>query len=322
VTDLVSSEDVDAVAVTVKVPHHANIVGAAIAAGKNVYCEWPLGNGVDEARTLAKLAREKGVLAVAGLQSRFAPELMYLRELLDEGYVGEVLSSSIVASGMWFGPTVDQRSAYTLDDKYGATMLTIGVGHLLSAVEAALGPIVELSATLATRRSTALNTNTREVVARLSADQVMVNGRLANGAVISLHYRGGSSRGPGLSWDINGTQGDLRVSGAGGHPQMVPLELSGGSGEEASLLPIILPLRLSGDTSDGPMVGNVRRVWAAIAEDLRTGSHKAPTFDDAVRTHELLATIIEAANSGQRIKRNRLDVSISVIYGSVTEVGV
>ena len=71
--DLVNSPAVDVVAITVKVPYHFELASAALGAGKAVYCEWPLGNGLHEAETLAALAKTKGVLAVAGLQARFAP---------------------------------------------------------------------------------------------------------------------------------------------------------------------------------------------------------------------------------------------------------
>jgi hypothetical protein len=70
--DLVNSADVDVVAITVKVPYHFELASAALAAGKAVYCEWPLGNGLKEATQLAALAKKKGVLAVAGLQARSA----------------------------------------------------------------------------------------------------------------------------------------------------------------------------------------------------------------------------------------------------------
>src|SRR5437867_4232419 len=40
---MVTQPDIDVVAVTIKVPHHRELVGAALAAGKAVYCEWPLG---------------------------------------------------------------------------------------------------------------------------------------------------------------------------------------------------------------------------------------------------------------------------------------
>jgi predicted dehydrogenase len=53
---LVTQSDIDLVAVTVKVPHHRELVSAALAAGKAVYCEWPLGLDLADARAMAALA--------------------------------------------------------------------------------------------------------------------------------------------------------------------------------------------------------------------------------------------------------------------------
>src|SRR5216684_8933570 len=55
--ELVNSPAVDVVAVTVKVLYHLELATAALEAGKAVYCEWPLGNGLEEAETLAALAK-------------------------------------------------------------------------------------------------------------------------------------------------------------------------------------------------------------------------------------------------------------------------
>src|SRR5438094_9464831 len=150
--DLVNRRDVDVVAVTVKVPHHLELATAALDAGKAVYCEWPLGNGLDEARRLAALAKKKGVLAVAGLQARSAPSVAYVRDLIKQGYVGEVLSTTLVGSGMGWGSTVEPLNAYLNDRKNGATMLSIAVGHTADALCHCLGEVRELSATLAMRR--------------------------------------------------------------------------------------------------------------------------------------------------------------------------
>jgi predicted dehydrogenase len=302
VDEMVASPDVDIIAVTVKVPHHLAVVNAAIDAGKHVYCEWPLGNGLEEARAMALRARQRGVRGIIGTQAMFAPEVQYLRDLIAEGYVGEVLSTTLVGTGMNWGPVVQDANAYTLDARNGATMTTIPLGHTLAALLSVLGPVAELSAMTALRRKSALNVDTGSVIPMTSHDQVLVSAMLESQAPLFVHYRGGMAHGSGLCWEINGTDGDLRITGPGGHTQFVPLSLSGGRGDANSLQPIPLPAPLAADTADGPRVGNVRRVYAAMARDLREGTSLAPSFDDAVDLHRVLAAIEQAAVSGLRVR--------------------
>src|SRR5437588_7685138 len=92
---MVTQPGIDVVAVTVKVPHHRELVSAALAAGRAVYCEWPLGRDLDEARTMAALAAEQEGRTVVGLQGRQAPAIEFVQELLDDGYVREVLSTTM-----------------------------------------------------------------------------------------------------------------------------------------------------------------------------------------------------------------------------------
>src|SRR5881398_3181522 len=153
--DLVNRADVDVVAITVKVPDHLELATAALDAGKAVYCEWPLGNGLTEAETLAALAKTKGVLAVTGLQARAAPPVAYVRDLIEEGYVGDVLSTTLIGSGMGWGEIVPPYNAYLNDKDSGATMLSIALGHAGDALCHCLGEVRELSATMTGRRTTA-----------------------------------------------------------------------------------------------------------------------------------------------------------------------
>src|SRR5213593_3191056 len=142
---LVSQPDVDVVAVTVKVPQHRELVSAALLAGKAVYCEWPLGRDLDDARAMAALADERGVRTVVGLQARQAPAIEFARQLLGDGYVGEVLSTTMVGLSVP-GDVVVRPNAYMLDETNGANVLTIAVGHSVDALNHVLGEFAELSA--------------------------------------------------------------------------------------------------------------------------------------------------------------------------------
>src|SRR3954453_10990200 len=239
--DLVNSRAVDVVAVTVKVPHHLELATAALDAGKAVYCEWPLGNGLKEAETLAALASEARVLAVAGLQARSAPAVAYVRDLIEQGYVGEVLSTTLIGSGMGWGPMVEPYNAYLVDKDNGATMLSIALGHAADALCHCLGEARELSATMTARRTTAEVEGTGESIPMTAEDQIAVSGLLDGGAAFAIHYRGGASRGTNLLWEINGTEGDLQLTSAGGQPQIFDLELRGGNGAQATLDALPVP---------------------------------------------------------------------------------
>src|SRR5215213_5355299 len=120
---LVTRPDVDMVAVTVKVPHHRELVSAALVAGKAVYCEWPLGRDLDDARAMAALAAQQGVRTVVGLQGRQAPAIEFVNELVRDGYVGDILSTTMVGISVP-GDAVVKANAYMLDNTSGA-LLTI-----------------------------------------------------------------------------------------------------------------------------------------------------------------------------------------------------
>jgi predicted dehydrogenase len=307
VTALVTAAEVDIVTVAVKVPAHRAIVTAAIEAGKHVYCEWPLGNGLAEAEELAALARTNGVLGVVGTQARVAPEIEHLRRLIADGFVGEVLSTTLTArGGGWGGSIPDKRtSAYLLDRANGVTMLTIPIGHTLAGLRDVLGEIAEVSAVVATRRTTARAADSGETLPMSAPDQVLVSGVLAGGAPVSIHYRGGMAReSEGLLWEINGTDGDIRVSGAGsrGHAQLVQLSLEGARGDETVFRPIEIPASYRSGWPEDVVPGNVARVYAKMAQDLREGTRTAPSFEDAVALHRVIAAIETAAESGRRTR--------------------
>lgn len=303
--ELVAAPEVDIVTVAVKVPPHLEIVKAAIGAGKHVYCEWPLGNGLAEAEEMAALAQARGVLGVVGTQAHVAPEIEYLRDLITDGFVGEMLSTTLVARGgalQGGGSIPDKKTwAYLLDRSNGATLLTIPVGHTLAALRGVFGDFAEVSSVLAVRRPTALATDIGETLPVTAPDQVLVSGTFASGVPISIHYRGGAARdGDGLFWDIHGTGGDIRVSGSSGHMQMVQLSLEGARGDEKTFRPLEVPASYRSGWPEDVESGNVARLYARMAQDLRDGTHTAPSFEDAVAVHRIIAAIERAAESGCR----------------------
>ncbi|HEY0493469.1 MAG TPA: Gfo/Idh/MocA family oxidoreductase [Candidatus Dormibacteraeota bacterium] len=302
---LVAQPDIDVVAVTVKVPHHREIVSVALAAGKSVYCEWPLGRDLEDARAMAALAARQGVRTLVGLQARQAPAIAFVQQLLQDGYVGEVLSTTIVGLSIP-GDIVVQANAYMLDKANGANLLTVPVGHSLDILNYVLGEFSELSAVSDVRRPLITVKETRERIVKTSADQIAVIGTLRSGATASMHVREAVAGGAGFLWEINGTDGTLRITADAAVPGIFPLTVAGAQGgnQPAELaVPVALTQKWPALTAlEGAPAFNVGRAYAAFAADIANGTHTVPDFDDALRRHKVIDAIERSASTGRRVK--------------------
>lgn len=299
---LIERPDVDLVVVAVKVADHQALTRAALAAGKMVFTEWPLGVDLTQAEDLDAQARRAGVRTFVGLQARFAPQVRYARDLVASGALGRVLSTSLVGSGMIWGDAIPPNFAYTLDRDAGAGVGPVALLHALEAVTFVLGDFQDVEATSGVRRPQVRVGDSAQIVAATSPDHIALSGTLADGVLASVLYRGGAVRGPNLRWEINGTDGDLVISAEFGNFQVADLTIEGAWGSAPRMTPLELPpsYQAGAGGADGGFGANTLRAYEAIAHDLATGQSTVPDFAYAVRRHRLLAAIERAALVGAR----------------------
>jgi predicted dehydrogenase len=88
--ELTHHPEVDVVHVCTTNNLHARLAESAIVAGKHVVCEKPLAASADEAWRLARLARERGVLAAVPYGYRYFAIPRLLRTLVTRGDLGDV----------------------------------------------------------------------------------------------------------------------------------------------------------------------------------------------------------------------------------------
>lgn len=300
VEDMAASDDIDLLAVTVKVPHHHTLVSAAVAAGKSVYCEWPLGNGLQEARELHGMASEADVVTAVGTQAVVSPAFLQVANMINAGAIGEVLSSTIVGTGLAWGASIEPYNAYLYDHRNGATMLTIPIGHTLAAVMDVLGPVASVSAQLSTRRPSVTVMGTDQVLSATSPDDVMIAAEFDTGVPLSIRYCGGTPSGTGFLWEIHGTQGSIQVTGPGGHTQLVPLTVSYANAVGGELKPVSVDSAFCEGLPSDPLAGNVARVYARLHRALKGEQSAQPDFAKAVAVHRVIDAIEVSARLGAR----------------------
>jgi predicted dehydrogenase len=133
-----------------------------------------------------------------------------------------------------------------------------------------------------------------------SPDQLIVAGTFASGATLTVHHRGGTQRSTGFRWEINGTDGDLLVTTPHSYHNTVKLTLAGGRGEEAAVSPLPVPPSRFDDLPFEAAI-NVALMYEAMAADLRDGTSHAPSFNDALRIHQLVDAVERSAREGPRV---------------------
>ena len=103
-----------------------------------------------------------------------SPAICYAKVLIAEGYVGRVLSATMIGCAPNWGPTIDR--AYQADSANGANLLTITGGHTIDALCHCLGEFRELAAFVVSQRDRIPLEETGALIAKTSPDQLVVNG--------------------------------------------------------------------------------------------------------------------------------------------------
>ena len=299
--EMAVSPDIDAVAVVVRVPSHYEPTKAAIEAGKHVLTEWPLGRTTAEAVELADLARAGGVQTAVGLQSRVSPALQYVRELLEEGYVGEVLTCTV--NTFRDGP-LERASDRTWqrDVNLGAHTLTIATGHVIDALRYVAGDFKRVACMVSTQVPQWYEPDTQRSVDTTSPDNVRVSGQLESGAAAGVHVGAVPWAGTGYRMEIYGREGTLIVTGNVSSQRGEMLRVQGAR-QSQELADLEIPRRFMYVPEDFPRGDpyNIGQLYTLFAESIRTGESRAPTFDTAVGLHRFIDTLKEASDTGREL---------------------
>ena len=183
---------------------------AGLHANKAVFCEWPLGATLAEAQEMATFAKARGLKTIVSLQARSDPTLMYARDLIHAGYIGDVLTANLSvvsqqalergAGRIWQG-----------DRTNGANTLTIAGGHAIDGLCYVLGEFDALAARLATRIKAWKSTETGQDVPVDAPDTISVAGVLQFGAEVSVHVTAIPFHPSGTRLEIYGRAGTMVI---------------------------------------------------------------------------------------------------------------
>ena len=298
-SDMAAHPDVDLLVVCVRVPGHRELVMAGLQAGKPVCCEWPLGKNLAEAEEMAGLARQRSLKTIVGLQARSDPTILYARDLIKEGHIGEVLTANlntVAQAQLQRGPGRIWQGVRA----NGANVLTITGGHAIDALCAVLGEFAEVSARVSTRIPE-WRTLEGKAVPVDSPDSINVVGRMVSGAEVSISVATAPSNPSGNRLEIYGRDGAIVIR-ANGALSLGPNQMHAGKGKEPlAAMPVPDKYRFAPNCTPAGQPYNVAQAYARAAGALRGRGSFDVDFDLAVQRHKLIDAIERSSASGRSV---------------------
>jgi predicted dehydrogenase len=244
------------------------------------------------------MAERSGIRHAVGLQGQKSPAISYVKDLVADGYVGRVLAATMIACAPNWGASIDR--AYQADLANGANLLTITGGHTIDALCHCLGEFRELSAFAVSQRDRIPLHGTGEMVAKTTPDQLVVNGIVGDGVVVSFQVRGGVARGTHFLFEIHGEDGDLQLTATSRDSmQRQELILKGARGEGSALADLPIPGKYRWVPEETPPY-NVAQLYRKLAEGIRDDKPVSPGFAAAVTRHRLIDMITRASVTGTK----------------------
>jgi predicted dehydrogenase len=207
---VIDAADIDAVVIATPNHVHSPIAHAAVAAGRHVLCEKPLGMSHEETEAMAAAAERAGVVNMTAFTYRFIPAIRWMKHLLDEGALGTVYHVRIRRLQDWGDRDLGWRQRR---DMAGSGELGDMLAHRIDYVHYLIGPFARVVANtkqlLAERRDASGAAKPADV-----EDWVAVIADLANGATAVLESsKMAFGRGSGATGEdhveVNGSQGSF-----------------------------------------------------------------------------------------------------------------
>jgi predicted dehydrogenase len=147
--NVIDDPDVDAVVIAAPNSLHLELIEAAAEAGKDIFCEKPVGGTPAETARAARAARRAGAITGVGYNYRWAPLVRYAVELVSQGRLGEVTNYR----GRFFSMYGSDRLgvlSWRFRREEGHGVSTDLLSHSVDLAHMLVGPIVRVIGTSAT----------------------------------------------------------------------------------------------------------------------------------------------------------------------------
>ena len=209
--ELLDRSDIQIINVVTPNYLHPEQAMAAIRAGKHVYCDKPLALSGDDAAEMAALARQSGQTCQVTFHNRFCPALLRARQLVEEGFLGDVISFRACYLHTGYNDPNRPISWKMRSQTSGTGALTDLGSHIIDLVHWLAGDFSKVNGTLRTLiKERPASAGSSELVPVTVDDMALLKVELTNGALGSIEVsRVAIGAEDDLRFEINGSRGSI-----------------------------------------------------------------------------------------------------------------
>jgi predicted dehydrogenase len=295
---LIARDDIDLVDVCTPSATHFELSWAALEAGKHVLCEKPVAYDFRDTLRAAALAKQKGVKTKLGFTFRYSPAMQYMKELIDQGFVGTpYIFNGYEQNSQWLDPQTPLRQVDHEADQsviqvsslegYGAPIMDLGhlfMGSRFSQVVGTMRNFVPERVVRATGRMMRMNIDDGDIFIGEYASGAL--GSIQTSFVTVGNY-------PGLEARVYGSKGAIicRLIEENG----ICESLKAATADQVEFRELEIPERLY------PPGGSKRESWRSlfyanlihsfISEILSDGDENEGNFEDGAHVQELINAV-------------------------------
>lgn len=290
---VLANPEVDALWICTPTFTHRDLVAAALASGKHVYCEKPLAPRIEIVRELRDLAAESGLVCQVGFESRWQAIPRFIRLLLDSGELGSVMGyvqrSDEVFPATSFNPNVSEWRA-NVEQTGGGALIEHSI-HEVDLLCWMFGPATHVAAA------------TRSVLGREVEDTAALTITHESGVVGTLMTIWNRMEGRDENrFEIFSENGTVEATWGGvvlDAPQN-GIRVHRGDGKAAPDAPLITADYLSARGLHKPFFW-ARVADAAFLRAVRSGSESPCDFDAGLTAHAVVDAAYRSAATGETV---------------------
>jgi predicted dehydrogenase len=298
--ELIARGDIDAVGIVTPPSSHCGLSVAALHAGKHVMCEKPFAMNVGEAKQMADAAQRSGKVAMVGHEFRHTPQRAYIKELLDEGYIGRPQLCTVELFLDRYVTSEPRPLAWAAFEKEGGGLLGALGSHYIDGLRYWFGEVAAVSGKLAGLRPDVKDPKTGAIVKAETDDTFVFTLEFVNGVIATMVASFATTPTRGARLAVMGERGTLIAEQPGPNPEEDGVVVASRDG--SPLAPLETPAHYMpfSDKRDHRLMA-FRLLVRSFANGIGQGQSPAPNFTDGLRCQEVLDAVRESSKSGRRV---------------------